>query len=64
MVISGPLPTRRERSGVPPQGFGNAPQPKRPDLSVAARKLGISERTLHDALGVLRLVQKVARKIN
>ncbi|NMF60453.1 YHYH protein [Pseudanabaena yagii] len=48
MTISGPRPRRRE--GFPPQDFGNAP-PRRPNLAIAAQKLGISEQKLRDALG-------------
>jgi YHYH protein len=51
MTISGPMPTMRNRPGSPPQNFGNAPPSHRPNLAVAAGKLGISERTLRDALG-------------
>lgn len=47
----GNAPQMRDRPGFPSQDFGNAPPSRRPDLVVAARKLGISERALRDALG-------------
>lgn len=49
-----PPPPRRpqmgDRPGFPPQNFGNPP-PRHPDLAIAARKLGISEQQLREALG-------------
>ncbi|WP_019499710.1 YHYH protein [Pseudanabaena sp. PCC 6802] len=45
-------PQTGDRPGFPPQNFGNPPPPPRhPDLAIAARKLGISERQLREALG-------------
>jgi YHYH protein len=50
-VISGPAPMLRGRPVFPPPSFGTAPPQHRPDMGVAARKLGISERELREALG-------------
>ncbi len=51
MTISGPPPGQWARQNHPPiGGNGNYPPPH-PDLAIAAKKLGISEQQLHDALG-------------